>query len=97
MLYEKHFASELSAGIISLQFETCSLHGFEKNVLVAATKDSSVVALESETGNTLNTNIIRPKKPFRALFMQILGNVLLRIFFPFFLFSTRWCSAHGSI
>ncbi|KAL3525173.1 hypothetical protein ACH5RR_013545 [Cinchona calisaya] len=72
LLYERHFASELSAGVISLQFETCSFHGFEKSVLVAATKDSSVMALETETGNMPNTTAIRPKKPSRALFMQIL-------------------------
>ncbi|XP_027078958.1 uncharacterized protein [Coffea arabica] len=75
LLYERHFASELSTGIISLQSVTCSLHGFEKNVLVAATKDSSVVALETESGNTLNTNMIRPKKPSRALYMQILDGL----------------------
>ncbi|CAI9110485.1 OLC1v1010528C4 [Oldenlandia corymbosa var. corymbosa] len=71
LLYERHFESELSAGIISLQFASCSLHGFDKNVIVVATKDSSVTALETDTGNLLNANAIRPKKPFRALFMEI--------------------------
>ncbi|KAJ4714050.1 Transducin/WD40 repeat protein [Melia azedarach] len=72
VLYQKHIASEISSGIVSLQFETCSFHGFEKNVLVVATKDSSVLALDSDAGNTLSTNAVHPKKPSKALFMQIL-------------------------
>ncbi|KAL7231198.1 hypothetical protein ACSBR2_009461 [Camellia fascicularis] len=72
LLYQKHIASELCTGIISLQFETCSIHGFEKNILVVATKDSSVLAVESDTGNTLSSALVHPKKPSRALFMQIL-------------------------
>ncbi|KAL2522035.1 Transducin/WD40 repeat-like superfamily protein [Forsythia ovata] len=73
VLYQRHIPSELSTGIISTHFETCNLHGFEKNVLVVATKDSSVLALESGTGNTLSSNVVRPKIPSRALFIQILG------------------------
>lgn len=73
VLYQKHIASDISSGIISLQFETCSLQGFEKNFLVVATKDSSVLALDSDNGNMLSTNLIHPKKPSRALFMQILS------------------------
>ncbi|KAG5245445.1 syntaxin-binding protein [Salix suchowensis] len=42
LLYQEHIASEISTGIISLQFDTCFLHGFEKNILVVATKDSSL-------------------------------------------------------
>ncbi|KAL2334232.1 hypothetical protein Fmac_015445 [Flemingia macrophylla] len=72
LLYQKHFESEISAGIISLQFLTCSLNGFGKNILVVGAKDSSVVALDKETGNTLGTGTICPKKPSRALFMQVL-------------------------
>lgn len=79
MLYQKHIASEISSGIVSLQFETCSFHGFEKNVLVVATKDSSVFALDSDAGNTLSTNAVHPKKPSKALFMQILGTHTLFI------------------
>lgn len=71
-LYEKHIASEICTGIISLQFETCNFHGFEKNILVVATKDSSVLALDNDNGNTLSTNAVHPKKPFRALFLQVL-------------------------
>ncbi|KAH9710611.1 Lgl C domain-containing protein [Citrus sinensis] len=73
VLYQKHIASDISSGIISLQFETCSLQGFEKNFLVIATKDSSVLVLDSDNGNMLSTNLIHPKKPSRALFMQILN------------------------
>ncbi|KAH9710613.1 Lgl C domain-containing protein [Citrus sinensis] len=54
VLYQKHIASDISSGIISLQFETCSLQGFEKNFLVIATKDSSVLVLDSDNGNMLN-------------------------------------------
>jgi WD40 repeat protein len=72
VLYEKHIASELCTAIISLQFKTCILHGFEKNVLIVATKDSSVLAIETDTGNILSPNKIQPNKPSKALFMQIL-------------------------
>ncbi|OAY57661.1 uncharacterized protein LOC110609749 isoform X2 [Manihot esculenta] len=72
LLYQKHIASEISTGIISLQFETCSLQGFEKNVLVVATKDSSVLAVDVNTGNMLSTSTVHPNKPSKALFMQIL-------------------------
>lgn len=72
LLYQSHIASEISTGIISLQFETCSFHGFDKNVLAVATEDSSVLALDSDNGNTLSTSLVHPKKPTRALFMQIL-------------------------
>nr|XP_043631084.1 uncharacterized protein LOC122602544 isoform X2 [Erigeron canadensis] len=74
VLYEKHIASELSTAIISLQFGMCSLHGFEKSVLVVATKDSSAWALESETGNILNTAAVHPKKPSKALLIHMLDD-----------------------
>ncbi|XP_061997869.1 uncharacterized protein LOC133715398 [Rosa rugosa] len=74
LLYKSHIASEISTGIISLQFETCSFHGFDKNVLAVATEDSSVLALDSDNGNTLSTSLVHPKKPTRALFMQILDS-----------------------
>ncbi|CAA3005541.1 Hypothetical predicted protein, partial [Olea europaea subsp. europaea] len=73
ILYQRHIPSELSTGIISTHFETSKFHGFEKNILMVATKDSSVLALESDTGNTLSSSVVRPKKPSRALFMQIFG------------------------
>ncbi|CAM8948054.1 unnamed protein product [Rhodiola kirilowii] len=72
LIYEKHIPSEISAGIISLQFERCNLHGFEKNVLVVATKDSSVLAVDIDSGNELCANPIHPNKPSKALFMRIL-------------------------
>ncbi|RVW85722.1 Syntaxin-binding protein 5 [Vitis vinifera] len=72
LLYQKLIESELSTGVISVWFETCILHGFEKNILAVATKDSSILALDSDTGNTLSTSMIHPKKPSKALFMQIL-------------------------
>lgn len=75
LIYQKRITSEISAGIISLQFESCNLQGFEKNVLAIATKDSSILALDSETGNTLSASNVHPKKPSRALFMQILCKI----------------------
>ncbi|WCJ32824.1 Transducin/WD40 repeat-like superfamily protein [Euphorbia peplus] len=72
LLYEKQIASEFSTGIISLQFETLNVHGFEKKSLVVATKDSSVLAVDVDTGNMMGTSTVHPKKPSKALFMQIL-------------------------
>ncbi|CAI9279044.1 unnamed protein product [Lactuca saligna] len=46
VLYERRIASEISTAVISLQFGMCSLHGFEKSVLMAATRDSSAWALK---------------------------------------------------
>ena len=73
LLYQQLIISELSTGIISLKFETCNLHGFEKNTLVVATRDSSVLALDCDTGNMLSSETVHPKKPSRALYMEILG------------------------
>ncbi|KAG7015851.1 Syntaxin-binding protein 5, partial [Cucurbita argyrosperma subsp. argyrosperma] len=72
LIYQKRVASEISTGIISLQFESCNLQGFEKNVLTIATVDSSILAVDGETGNTLSASMVHPKKPSRALFMQVL-------------------------
>ncbi|XVF18147.1 hypothetical protein REPUB_Repub10bG0187200 [Reevesia pubescens] len=72
IIFQSHIASDICLGIISMQFKTCSLQNFEKNVLVVATKDSSVLAFDTDTGNMLSTSMVRPKKPSRALFMQIL-------------------------
>lgn len=72
LIYEKHIPSEICTGIISLQFERCNFHGFEKNVLVVATKDSSVLTIDSDSGNAVCTNPIQPNKPSKALFMSIL-------------------------
>lgn len=72
VLYERHIASEFCTGIISIHFETCSFHGFDKNVIFVATKDSSVVTLERETGNTLSSSVVRPNKPAKALFTRVL-------------------------
>lgn len=76
LLYQKHIASEISAGIISLQFLACSLHGFDKNILAVGTKDSSVLALDNETGNMTSSETVHPKKPSKALFMQVFGKGL---------------------
>ncbi|WVZ11788.1 hypothetical protein V8G54_016318 [Vigna mungo] len=75
LLYRKNISSEISSSIVSLQFKTCSLRGFEKNILLVGTKDSSVLALDSETGNPFNTEAIHPKKPSKAIYMQVLDGV----------------------
>ncbi|KAK8304591.1 hypothetical protein V6Z12_D03G002700 [Gossypium hirsutum] len=72
IIFQSHIASDISPGIISMQFKTCSLQNFEKNVLVVATKDSSVLAFDSDSGNMLSASMVQPKKPSRALFMHIL-------------------------
>ncbi|KAL8472511.1 hypothetical protein ACS0TY_029019 [Phlomoides rotata] len=74
ILYQTHIASEFSTGIISTHFETCSFHGFEKNVMIVTTKDSSVFALEKDTGNTLSSGVVHPNNPKRALFTHILDD-----------------------
>ncbi|XP_024025786.1 uncharacterized protein LOC21390484 isoform X2 [Morus notabilis] len=73
LLYQQHIESELCTGIVSLQFRSCSLHGFEKNVLAVGTKDSSVLALDSDTGNKQSSTSVHPKKPSKALFMHVLN------------------------
>ncbi|KAK6150296.1 hypothetical protein DH2020_015228 [Rehmannia glutinosa] len=79
ILYQKHIASEFSTGIVSTHFETCNFHGFDKNVIIVATKDSSFVTLERDTGNTLNSGVVRPNKPSRALFTRILDGTEINI------------------
>ncbi|XP_057530674.1 uncharacterized protein LOC130809064 isoform X2 [Amaranthus tricolor] len=72
ILYQKKIATELSADVISLKFESPNIQGFEKNVLLIMTKDSSLWALDADTGHTLSGSSVHPKKPSRTLFMQIL-------------------------
>ncbi|KAK3410574.1 uncharacterized protein LOC104422838 isoform X1 [Eucalyptus grandis] len=70
--FTKQISSDISTGIISVQLGTCALHGFQKNILVMSTRDSSVVALDSDTGTILSNSMVHPKKPSRALFLEIL-------------------------
>ncbi|KAG6394399.1 hypothetical protein SASPL_144983 [Salvia splendens] len=72
VLYEKHIAGEFCTGNISMHFETCSFHGFEKDVIIVATKDSSIFTLEKDTGNTLSSDVVRPNTPSKALFTRVL-------------------------
>ncbi|KAF9607948.1 hypothetical protein IFM89_003868 [Coptis chinensis] len=72
ILFQIRIMNEVCNDVVSLHFETCSFHGFEKKVLLVGMKDSSVVAVESDTGNTFSTTSVRPKKPARVLFMQVL-------------------------
>ncbi|XP_031406833.1 uncharacterized protein LOC116215316 isoform X2 [Punica granatum] len=71
VLCTESIQSGISSGIIALQFASCSLHGFEKNMMVVATRDSSVLALDSDTGKTLSSGMVNPKKPSKALFMEV--------------------------
>ncbi|KAK8965667.1 hypothetical protein KSP40_PGU020395 [Platanthera guangdongensis] len=72
ILYQKQFPTEIYSGTISLQFENCNHNGYVKNVLLIATEDSSVIAVEGDTGNDLNNNGVHTKKPARCLLMQTL-------------------------
>ncbi|KAJ8427822.1 hypothetical protein Cgig2_001633 [Carnegiea gigantea] len=72
LLYQKQIGTELSADIISSQFAACDFQGFEKKILVLAARDSSTLALEADSGNILSSRVVQPKKPFKALFMQII-------------------------
>ena len=73
ILYQKQFPSQLYTGIISLKFENCSHNGYAKNVLLIGMQDSSVLAIEEDSGSELNADAVHTKKPSRALLMQILG------------------------
>ncbi|KAF6139269.1 hypothetical protein GIB67_021479 [Kingdonia uniflora] len=70
----KHFAVGSDQGYMSSfsGFETCKYHGFEKKVLVVATKDSSIMTLESDTRSILSVSAVHPKKLSRAIFVQSL-------------------------
>lgn len=72
ILYQKQFPTEIYSGTISLQFENCNHNGYVKNALLIATEDSSVIAVEGDTGNDLNNNGVHTKKPARCLLMQTL-------------------------
>ncbi|KAK4752842.1 hypothetical protein SAY87_021640 [Trapa incisa] len=62
----------MSSGVISIQFASCSLHGFEKNIVVVATRDSSVLGMDSDIMKTLTTGTVHPRMPSKALLMEVL-------------------------
>ncbi|GJN02046.1 hypothetical protein PR202_ga19360 [Eleusine coracana subsp. coracana] len=72
ILYQKQFECRLSGGIASLQFETYSHNGYDKDILIIAMEDSSMFILEEETGKLLNTNPVQTDKPAKALLLQVL-------------------------
>ncbi|GJN26722.1 hypothetical protein PR202_gb14678 [Eleusine coracana subsp. coracana] len=72
ILYQKQFECRLSGGIASLQFETYSHNGYDKDILIIAMEDSSIFILEEETGKLLNTNPVQTDKPAKALLLQVL-------------------------
>ncbi|KAG9442957.1 hypothetical protein H6P81_018811 [Aristolochia fimbriata] len=73
ILSQRHFSSELYTGAI--QFEHCSSSGSQQSILLVALKDSSVLALDGDTGNPLSTCGVRCKKPAKALFMALLDKL----------------------
>lgn len=75
IVYQKQIQGQIASGIISMQFEKFVLEGFEKNLLLVATEDSSILAIEEDTGNALSPNIVHTKNPSRALLMQIIGEL----------------------
>lgn len=77
ILYQKQFPTQIYTGTISLLFENCNHNGYLKNVLLIATEESSIIAVEEDTGNDLNSNGLHTKKPYRCLMMQILGESFL--------------------
>ncbi|KAK1324904.1 hypothetical protein QJS10_CPA01g00249 [Acorus calamus] len=70
LISQKHIASESNTGVMQIEFSTLS--GSGKSVLLVGMEDSSVFALEGDTGNMLSNSMVHPKKPSRALFMQII-------------------------
>lgn len=51
-----------------------------------STRDSSVVAVDSDNGTILSNSMVHPKKPSRALFLEILGeNQVLQHVFEIFI------------
>ncbi|KAJ0967773.1 hypothetical protein J5N97_024690 [Dioscorea zingiberensis] len=73
ILYQKQFSSQAYMGVNSLQFEKCSQYIYQKNALLVGMEDSSVLVLDVDTGNILSPGAIHPKKPSKALLMQILA------------------------
>lgn len=75
IVYQKQIQGQVANGIISMQFEKFVLEGFEKNILLVATEDSSILAIEEDTGKALSPNTLHTKNPSRALLMHVLGEL----------------------
>ncbi|KAL6882619.1 hypothetical protein ACP4OV_011309 [Aristida adscensionis] len=72
ILYQKQFECRLSGGIASLQFDTYSHNGYDKDILIISMEDSSIIILEEETGKLFNANPVQTNKPSKALLLQIM-------------------------
>ncbi|XP_068640858.1 uncharacterized protein [Aristolochia californica] len=70
ILSQRRFSSETYTG--ALQFENCNSNGSQKNILLVTLKDSSILALDGDTGNPLSSCGVRSKIPAKALFMHLL-------------------------
>lgn len=88
ILYQKEIRSHLYSGIISLKFGNCVQNGLEKEILLVGMEDSSVFALEEDTGHALSASPIRTKNPSKALLMCILGMLYYNLFLFLVLFLT---------
>jgi hypothetical protein len=75
IVYQKQIQGLAASGINSMQFVKFVLEGFEKNILLVATEDSSILAIEEDTGNGLSPNTVQTKNPSRSLLMHVLGEL----------------------
>jgi hypothetical protein len=75
VVYQKQIQGQVASGINSMKFVKLVLEGIEKNILLVATEDSSVLAIEEDTGNALSPNTVQTKNPSRALSMHVLGEL----------------------
>ncbi|KAJ8505231.1 hypothetical protein OPV22_006117 [Ensete ventricosum] len=72
ILYQKQIPGQVYSGIMSLQFVNHGQNGSEKSILMVGMEDSSVLALEEDSGHALSANPVKTKKTCKALLMHIL-------------------------
>lgn len=73
ILYQKQIPGQVYSGIMSLQFVNHGQNGSENSILLVGMEDSSVLALEEDSGHALSANPVKTKKTCKALLMHILG------------------------
>ncbi|CAL9101764.1 unnamed protein product [Musa acuminata var. zebrina] len=72
ILYQKQIPGQVYSGIMSLQFVNHGQNGSENSILLVGMEDSSVLALEEDSGHALSANPVKTKKTCKALLMHIL-------------------------
>ncbi|URE00355.1 WD40 [Musa troglodytarum] len=72
ILYQKQIPGQVYSGIMSLQFVNHGKNGSEKSILLVGMEDSSILALEEDSGHALSANPVKTKKTCKALLMHIL-------------------------